>query len=63
MYDAIGVWKKSAEIDAYSAAHGGKPVTLRKTNCTRVSGCYKDVNNDGVFDKDNDRGLFWVVPP
>ena len=28
MYDAIGVWKNQAEIDAYSAAHNGQPVTF-----------------------------------
>ena len=55
MYDAIGVWKTQKEIDDYSAAHGGKPVTFEGKTIRPGDIRYRDVNNDGVFDKDNDR--------
>lgn len=55
MYDAIGVWKNQAEIDAYSAEHNGQAVTFQGTAIKPGDIRYRDVNNDGVFDKDNDR--------
>lgn len=63
MYDAIGVWKNQAEIDAYSAAHGGKPVTFEGKQIVPGDIRYKDVNNDGVFDKDNDRDYLGSPTP
>uniref|UniRef100_UPI0035A6ACF4 SusC/RagA family TonB-linked outer membrane protein n=2 Tax=uncultured Bacteroides sp. TaxID=162156 RepID=UPI0035A6ACF4 len=55
MYDAIGVWKNQAEIDAYSAAHGGQPVTFEGKTIQPGDIRYRDVNNDGKYDKENDR--------
>ena len=55
MYDAIGVWKNQAEIDAYSAAHNGQPVTFEGKQIQPGDIRYRDVNNDGKYDKDNDR--------
>lgn len=47
MYDAIGVWKNQAEIDAYSAAHNGQPVTFEGKQIQPGDIRYRDVNNDG----------------
>lgn len=52
MYDAIGVWKNQAEIDAYSAAHNGQPVTFEGKQIQPGDIRYRDVNNDGKYDKD-----------
>ncbi len=55
MYDAIGVWKNQAEIDAYSAAHGGKKVTFEGKQIKPGDIRYRDVDNSGDFDaKDKD---------
>ncbi|WP_294616471.1 TonB-dependent receptor [uncultured Bacteroides sp.] len=63
MYEAIGVWKSQAEIDAYSAAHGGNPVTFEGKNIHPGDVRYRDVNNDGKFDKDNDRDYLGTPTP
>ena len=63
MYDAIGVWKSQAEIDAYSAAHGGEPVTFEGTKIQPGDVRYRDVNNDGKFDKENDRDYLGSPTP
>lgn len=55
MYDAIGVWKTQQEIDDYSAAHGGAPVTFEGKTIVPGDIRYRDVNNDGIYDKENDR--------
>ena len=49
MYDAIGVWKNQAEIDAYSAAHNGQPVTFEGKQIQPGDIRYRDVNNDGHY--------------
>ncbi|WP_288692168.1 TonB-dependent receptor [uncultured Bacteroides sp.] len=63
MYDAIGVWKNQAEIDAYSAAHGGRPVTFEGKQIQPGDVRYRDVNNDGKYDKDNDRDYLGSPTP
>ena len=63
MYDAIGVWKNQAEIDAYSAAHGGQAVTFEGKQIQPGDIRYRDVNNDGVFDKENDRDFLGSPNP
>ena len=63
MYDAIGVWKNQAEIDAYSAAHGGKAVTFEGKQIQPGDIRYRDVNNDGVYDKENDRDFLGSPNP
>lgn len=63
MYDAIGVWKNQAEIDAYSAAHNGQPVTFEGKNIQPGDIRYRDVNNDGRYDKDNDRDYLGSPTP
>lgn len=55
MYDAIGIWKNQQEIDDYSTTHGGKPITFEGKRIEPGDIRYKDVNNDGIFDKENDR--------
>lgn len=63
MYDAIGVWQSQAEIDAYSAAHGNQPVTFEGKQIVPGDIRYRDVNNDGKFDKDNDRDYLGSPTP
>lgn len=63
MYDAIGVWKNQAEIDAYSAAHGGQPVTFEGKKIQPGDIRYRDVNNDGKYDKDSDRDYLGSPTP
>lgn len=63
MYDAVGVWKNQAEIDAYSAAHGGQPVTFEGKKIQPGDIRYRDVNNDGKYDKDNDRDYLGSPTP
>ena len=53
MYDAVGVWKNQAEIDAYSAAHNGTPVTFEGKTIKPGDIRYRDVNNDGKFTADD----------
>lgn len=55
MYEAIGVWMSQAEIDTYSQAHGGKQLTFEGKAIKPGDIKYRDVNNDGVFDRTNDR--------
>lgn len=63
MYDAIGVWKSQAEIDEYSALHGGQPVTFEGKRIQPGDIRYKDVNNDGIYDKNNDRDYLGSPTP
>lgn len=49
MYEAVGVWKTQAEIDAYSAAHNGTAVTFNGTKFKPGDIRYNDINNDGVI--------------
>ena len=55
MYEAIGVWKTQAEIDAYKAAHvtaanpTGTPVTFLGAAFKPGDIRYNDLNNDGVI--------------
>jgi len=55
MYEAIGIWKTQKEIDDYSALHNGKTVTFQGQAIKPGDIRYRDVNNDGEYDKDNDR--------
>ena len=63
MYEAVGVWKNQAEIDAYSADHDGKPVTFEGKKIQPGDIRYRDVNNDGKYDKDNDRDYLGSPTP
>jgi TonB-linked SusC/RagA family outer membrane protein len=63
MYDAIGVWKTQKEIDDYSAAHGGTPVTFEGKTIVPGDIRYRDVNNDGIYDKENDRDFLGSPTP
>ncbi|MDD4970635.1 MAG: TonB-dependent receptor [Paludibacter sp.] len=53
MYQAEGVWKTQAEIDAYSAAHNGTPVTFNGTAFKPGDIRYHDVNGDGIITTDD----------
>lgn len=63
MYDAIGVWKNQAEIDAYSATHKGEAVTFEGKKVQPGDIRYRDVNNDGRYDKDSDRDYLGSPTP
>lgn len=63
MYDAIGVWMTQAEIDEYSASHGGVPVTFEGKAIKPGDIRYRDVNDDGFFDKTNDRDFLGSPTP
>lgn len=63
MYDAIGVWKTQDEIDAYSAAHNGTAVTFEGKTILPGDIRYRDLNNDGAFDKTNDRDYLGSPTP
>jgi len=49
MYEAVGVWKTQAEIDAYKAAHNNVPVTFNGIAYKPGDIRYNDINNDGVI--------------
>jgi len=49
MYEAVGVWKTQAEIDAYKAAHNNTTVTFNGAAFKPGDIRYNDVNNDGVI--------------
>jgi TonB-linked SusC/RagA family outer membrane protein len=55
MYEAVGVWMNQKEIDDFSAAHGGSPVTFEGKTILPGDIRYRDVNGDGIFTKDDDR--------
>lgn len=63
MYDAVGVWKNQAEIDAYSAAHGGEAVTFEGKKIQPGDIRYRDVNNDGKYDADSDKDFLGSPTP
>jgi TonB-linked SusC/RagA family outer membrane protein len=49
MYEAVGVWKTQAEIDAYKAAHNNTAVTFNGIAFKQGDIRYNDINNDGVI--------------
>jgi TonB-linked SusC/RagA family outer membrane protein len=57
MFEAIGVWKSQAEIDAYAASIGKTASDLKFDGKQLLPGDlrYRDVNGDGLWDKDHDR--------
>lgn len=55
LYEAVGVWKTQKEIDDYAAARGVEQVTFQGKTIVPGDLRYKDVNQDGAFDKENDR--------
>src|SRR5574344_129213 len=56
MYEAIGVWKTQAEIDAYAQECGVSKVTFQSTNTIKPGDIrYRDVNHDGNFTLADDR--------
>jgi len=63
MYDAIGVWTSQQEIDDFSAAHGGAPVTFEGKTILPGDIRYRDVNGDGIFTKEGDRDFLGNPTP
>jgi TonB-linked SusC/RagA family outer membrane protein len=57
LYESIGVWKTQKEIDDYSALHENKTIAFEGKTIKPGDIRYRDVNNDGEFDKDNDRSI------
>lgn len=55
MYEAVGVWMNQQEIDDFSAAHGGIPVTFEGKDIVPGDIRYRDVNGDGIFTREEDR--------
>lgn len=56
MYEAIGVWKSQAEIDAYAAECGVKKVTFTGSKTVKPGDIrYRDVNHDGDINLNDDR--------
>ena len=55
MYEAIGVWRTQAELDAYAAECGVKNVTFTGKVNKPGDIRYRDVNHDGNIDLQNDR--------
>ena len=62
MYDAIGVWKTQQEIDDFKTAHNGKKVTFEGKQIVPGDIRYRDVNGDGIFDK-NDKDYLGSPSP
>ena len=62
MYDAIGVWKTQAEIDAYSTAHNGTPVTFQGSTVKPGDIRYADIDNNGYIDA-NDKAYLGQPTP
>jgi TonB-linked SusC/RagA family outer membrane protein len=63
MYDAIGVWKTQKEIDDFKAAHDGKTVTFETKPVVPGDIRYRDVNDDGTFDKEGDQTFMGSPTP
>jgi TonB-linked SusC/RagA family outer membrane protein len=63
MYDAVGVWMNQKQIDDYSAAHGGTPVTFEGKTIKPGDIRYRDVNGDGIFTKEDDRDYLGSPTP
>lgn len=63
MYDAVGVWTSQKEIDDFSAAHGGAPVTFEGKTIVPGDIKYRDVNGDGIFTKEDDRDYLGSPTP
>lgn len=63
MYDAVGVWKTQQEIDDFKAAHNGQAVTFEGKQIKPGDIRYRDVNDDGIFDKTNDRDYLGSPTP
>jgi hypothetical protein len=57
MFEAIGVWKSQAEMDAYAASIGKTASDLKFDGNQLHPGDlrYRDVNGDGLWDRDHDR--------
>lgn len=56
MYEAIGVWKSQAEIDAYAAECGVSKVTFTGSKTVKPGDIkYRDVNHDGDINLTDDR--------
>ena len=55
MYEAIGVWRTQAELDAYAAECGVSKVTFTGKVNKPGDIRYRDVNHDGNIDLQNDR--------
>lgn len=53
MYEAVGVWMNQKQIDDFSAANGGKPVTFLGKQIKPGDIRYRDVDGDGVFTADD----------
>ena len=55
MFEATGVWMNQQQIDDFSAAHGGGPVTFEGKQIVPGDIRYRDVNGDGIFTAADDK--------
>lgn len=63
MYEAVGVWKSQAELDAYARECGVSKVTFQGKPNLPGDIRYADVNHDGNIDLDNDRKFLGQPTP
>jgi TonB-linked SusC/RagA family outer membrane protein len=63
MYNAIGIWRTQAELDAYAAETGVAKVTFEGKELKPGDLRYEDVNHDGVLDLENDRKILGSPVP
>lgn len=63
MYEAIGVWKTQAELDAYAKECGVSKVTFQGKANKPGDIRYRDVNHDGDIDLQNDRQFLGQPTP
>lgn len=62
MYEAIGVWKSQAELDAYAAQHNISAVTFEGKTVKPGDIKYKDYTGDGVITADDKHILGQPTP-
>lgn len=62
MYEAVGVWKTQAEIDAYAAAHNNVAPTFNGTKFQPGDIKYTDVDNDGIITTNDKKTLGSPTP-
>lgn len=63
MYEAIGVWKSQAELDAYAKECGVDKVTFQGKTNKPGDIRYRDINHDGNIDLNNDRDYLGQPTP
>jgi TonB-linked SusC/RagA family outer membrane protein len=63
MYNAVGIWRTQAELDAYAAETGVAAVTFEGKALKPGDLRYEDLNHDGKIEKDVDRKILGSPTP